>query len=167
MSSNHGHAQTGPAIEEQRVFLRERMEGVSLLQNERDMLEEMVEGLSPERPELYAIATTMLMAIENRAAHNQQLQVELDAVRARTFQRDRLRVPPLGTASGTPGETDSDQGGWPPRVPDYADAFRKANLLNPIPEYNGARTNDAAQKWIRRCEAWFKDDMLGGMPDEA
>jgi hypothetical protein len=62
------------------------MEGVSLLQNKQDMLEEMVDGLSPEQPELYAIATIMLMAIENQAAHNQQLQVELDTIRARTFQ---------------------------------------------------------------------------------
>jgi hypothetical protein len=29
------------------------------------MLEEMVDGLSPEQPELYAIAIMMLMAIEN------------------------------------------------------------------------------------------------------
>jgi hypothetical protein len=41
------------------------MEGVSLLQNKQDMLEEMVNRLSPEQPKLYAIATMMLMAIKN------------------------------------------------------------------------------------------------------
>jgi hypothetical protein len=45
-------------------------------------------------------------------------------------------------------------------MPNYANTFRKANLLNLILEYNGVRTNDAAQKWIQCCEAWFKDDML-------
>jgi hypothetical protein len=48
MASNHSYAQTGLAIEEQRAFLREQMEGVLLLQNKQDMLEEMVDGLSPE-----------------------------------------------------------------------------------------------------------------------
>jgi hypothetical protein len=41
------------------------MEGVSLLQNKQDMLEEMVDGLSSEQPKLYVIAITMLMAIKN------------------------------------------------------------------------------------------------------
>jgi hypothetical protein len=45
-------------------------------------------------------------------------------------------------------------------MPNYTNAFRKANLLNPILKYNGARTNNATQKWIQYCEAWFKDDML-------
>jgi hypothetical protein len=45
-------------------------------------------------------------------------------------------------------------------MPNYTNAFRKANLLNPIPEYNGVRTNNAAQKWIQHCKAWFKDNML-------
>jgi hypothetical protein len=59
------------------------------------------------------------------------------------FQQDRLHMPPLRAAGKTPGEIDSDQRGWPPRMPNYANAFRKANLLNPIPEYNRARTNNA------------------------
>jgi hypothetical protein len=45
-------------------------------------------------------------------------------------------------------------------MPDYANTFRKANLLNLILEYNGARTNDAAQKWIQYYKVWFKDNML-------
>jgi hypothetical protein len=45
-------------------------------------------------------------------------------------------------------------------MPNYANTFRKANLLNLIPEYNGARINNATQKWIQYYKAWFKDDML-------
>jgi hypothetical protein len=47
------------------------MEGVSLLQNKQDMLEEMVDRLLSEQPKLYIIAIIMLMAIKNQVAHNQ------------------------------------------------------------------------------------------------
>jgi hypothetical protein len=45
-------------------------------------------------------------------------------------------------------------------MPNYANTFRKANLLNLIPEYNRARTNNATQKWIQYYKVWFKNNML-------